>query len=70
MPRPSHQILTDYDDGCAGRRDIDMRAVMHEIIDDIRSSYKLALKGVVPDRVIEAIEQNMDDYVANHYGDD
>lgn len=70
MPRTPAELLADYDDGCQGRRDIDMRAILHEIIEDVRESYRMAIAGETHQRVLDRIDNEVDDYLANHYGDD
>lgn len=72
-PRTADDILTDYDRGCRGEADIDMRSIMWEIIDAVRDSYALALRGtkqpLTREQIVE-VEQTVEDFLVNSYGDD
>ena len=70
--RTPDEILTDYDRGCRGEADIDMREILWEIIDDIRSSYALAMEchERIDDQTAHDITITVEDYLANSYGDD
>lgn len=89
--RDPDDILNDFDHGCAGQADHDMREIMWQIIDSVRDSYALALRGLGRDgakldgqlrpaidggtgvalgrRQIETIEQTVEDYLTNNWGD-
>lgn len=76
MPsRPASEILADYDRGCRGEADIDMRAILWEVIEDVRESYGLAIKheraiSMYPDDLdFDSIEASVSDYLTNNYGD-
>ncbi len=65
--RTPDEILSDLNRAVTGQADIDVFALVHEIIDDVRSSYRLAAQGTVdPDRFDE-VETEVSDYIANHY---
>lgn len=54
-------IMEDFDAGAKGTRDVDMRGILWEIIEDILDSIRLADGDVLA---------TVTDYVANNYGDD
>ena len=64
------EILDDFDAGCAGLADIDMRGVLWEVIADLIVSGSLYLSTVYPEAQVAAFRSAMEDYAANHYGDD
>lgn len=47
--RTPDEILTDFDAGCSGVADYDMREILHEVIADICSSYTLAINAKLID---------------------
>lgn len=72
MPRPRtpDEILTDYDRGCRGEADVDMRGILWEVIADVGSSYELAMQGMqLGQDIIAEVNNEVGDYLASHYGD-
>jgi hypothetical protein len=70
-PRTPDEIMTDFDAAVAGQADIDPRAILWEIIEDIQHSYSLAMANTaVPLVDEETISGTVSDYLVNHYGDD
>lgn len=71
MDASSDELLALFDAGAQGRADVDMRAVLWDILDDVRRSYRLALReaGVMPP-IAHSVDQTVEDYLINHYGDD
>lgn len=67
--RPASEILADFDRGCRGEADIDMRAILWEVIEDICTTYRLAIDATTTERTLQRIERDVDDYLANNYGD-
>lgn len=63
-------ILNDFDNGAAGLDDIDMRAVLWEVIEDVCQSYQLALGEILDDNSAAEINTIVLDYLTNHYGTD
>lgn len=70
VPRHPDEVMQDFAEGCQGRADIDMKDVLHEIIDDIVDTVDLALSARIDDRRRREAIAEVGDYVANHYGDD
>lgn len=56
--------------GAAGGDDIEMRSVLWEVIEDVCHSYKVALNAITDADTAEAINTEVLDYIANHYGTD
>ena len=78
MPRPPDEILNDFGQGMRGQADVDMFGLLHEVIEDIQSSYRLAMEATRDqphnvDRIgmdiINEVEGTVSDYVTNHYGE-
>lgn len=71
-PRTPDQILEDFETGCQGAMaNMDMRAILWEVIDDIRQSYRLAMEAEdVDEGTVDAVQDTVLDYAVNHYGDD
>jgi hypothetical protein len=67
-PQTPEQLLADFDAGSQGVSDVDMRSVLWAIIADVKDSYRRAMSGISPDAA-EAIQSEVDDYLAAHYGD-
>lgn len=65
------QLMQDFRDAAQGRSDLDTEAILGCIIEDVQSSYRLAMveAGIEPGTVKE-IEDTVSDYIANHYGED
>ena len=71
MPRLPDEIMTDFQAGCQGTADIDMTALLWEIIQDVMDSYWLAMKNQqVSLKDALNIQDTVVDYLANNYGDD
>ncbi|MCZ4580477.1 MULTISPECIES: hypothetical protein [Gordonia] len=72
LARSPDEIMHDLDQALCGRADIDAKAVIFELIDDIRSAYRLAIASHIgrPCTAVSTIDLEIDDYIANHYGDD
>lgn len=76
MSRMPDQIMGDFDIATRGQADIDPREVLWEVIDDIRSSYRLAmehaLKGLGVDwpNLVDEVQDTVLSYVSDAYGDD
>ena len=69
--RTPEQLLQEYDDGCHGRADVDMRGILHAIIADVQDSYtKAMLAHGASDVTAKAVTTEVTDYIINHYGDD
>ncbi len=70
--RTPDKILEDFDAGASrgASGDVDMHAVLHEVIADITNAYALAMSAHVPAAVVDAIQCEVHNYVANNYGDD
>ena len=70
MGRTPDEIMADFDIGCQGRADIDMHGILWEIINDILDTVdKAVTTGTMEVNKILIMEE-INDYVANHYGDD
>ncbi|KQU35771.1 MULTISPECIES: hypothetical protein [Nocardiaceae] len=68
--RSPDEIISDLDQAIRGLADLDTKELVFELIDDLRSSYRLAIAPhLVDPGAASAIEAEIDDYVANHYGD-
>lgn len=75
--RPEHptrtpdELLTDLDSRFE-RLEVEAgRAILWEIIEDIRSSYRLAITNRYGENETTlSIETEVTDYLVNHYGDD
>ena len=71
--RTPDKILADFDAGCMGTADVDMRGVLWEIINDILDSIELAEAEArfVSDESphYRGVHSTVQDYVINHYGD-
>ena len=68
--RTPSQIMADFDRAALGVADIDMHAVLWEMLDDARSSWRLALAAqghLTPEQINDA-DATVTDYLANHYG--
>lgn len=64
------QLLQQFDAGCQGTADIDMRGVLHAIVADIQDSYTKAMLAHGASAVTaKAVTNVVNDYIANHYGD-
>lgn len=71
MPRTPDALLADFDKGIKGQADIDMYDVLWEILDDVRSSYRLAMKmHDFHDDYVEDVDKTVFDYIVNHYGEE
>lgn len=70
--RTPDEIMTDFYAGCSGQSDIDMHAVLWEILEDVLNSVKLASTAYMKDGYTDggSIHDTVRDYVVNHYGDD
>lgn len=69
--RSPDEIMSDLDQAIRGVADLDTRDLVFELIDDLRSSYRLAIAPHLSDAsAAAAIETEISDYIANHYGDD
>jgi hypothetical protein len=67
---PPETLLADFDAGSQGLRDVDMRATLWAIVEDVRDSYRKTMKSSGIDAsVIGYIDSQVDDYLTNHYGD-
>lgn len=63
-------ILRDFDAGCSGSADIDMRAILWEIIADVTDSYAKAMKSAyISIATQKEITDTVDAYLVHHYGD-
>lgn len=70
MVRHPDEILTDFAKAVKGTADINPHDVLWEIINDVAESAVLAAKGAnVTSRQLEEIDQSIEDYLANTYGD-
>ncbi|MGI6797940.1 hypothetical protein [Gordonia sihwensis] len=67
--RHPDQIMADLQQALAGRSDLDAMELVFEVVDDVRSSYRLALEDHLTAGQIAAVETTIDDYIGNHYGD-
>jgi hypothetical protein len=64
------ELLEAYDRGCRGQADVDMRRILHEIIQDVRHSTRLAMASAgIPEQTVIQVDAVVDNYVANHYAD-
>lgn len=71
MARHPDEILTDFAKAVKGTADINPHDILWEIINDVTDSAILAVRGAdVSDKQLEEIDQTIEDYVANTYGDD
>ena len=70
MARHPDVILADFEAAVRGTADIDPYEILHEIIGDVQSSYRLAMTDVVDPERVDEVQNTVTDYVANHYGDD
>lgn len=72
LARSPDEIKHDLDQALCGHADIDAKTVIFELIDDIRSAYRLAIASRIghPRTAVSTIDLEVDDYIANHYGDD
>lgn len=72
--RVAQAILDDFDAGCRGEGDHDMRGLLWEVIEDIRLAYRVAMIDALDtapaDQIIATVESTVNDYVVNNYGDD
>lgn len=76
--RTPDQILRDLDQldtSFCDDPNVTVRGLIWEVIEDIRSSYRLAIDDILGATlsqigIQEGIEVIVDDYLANHYGDD
>lgn len=77
--RTPDEILDDFDAGSRDRvvlvpRQIDMRAVLWEVIDDIRYSYRLAMEDcttvTITPEAIDEVQDAVLNYLTNNWGDD
>lgn len=74
-PRTPEQILADFDAGCRGEADIDMRAVLWEVIEDLLDSlgrYEAwdFEESATPAEIVRQCKGMLTDYLVNNYGDD
>lgn len=72
-PRHPDQIMEDFDRGCRGLSDIDMKGVLWEVIEDLLASVKLACESHDADPkfvTMDSIYTTVVDYATNSYGDD
>ncbi len=68
--RSPDEIMSDLDQAIRGLADLDTKELIFELIDDLRSSYRLAIAPYLADPGSAAsIEAEIDDYIAHHYGD-
>lgn len=74
MARTPDEILTDIDTVAATSVDgPDLRNLMWEVIEDVRSSLRLAIDNTqepLTDGQKQEIWLTIEDYVVNNYGDD
>lgn len=71
QPRSPDEIMSDLDQAIRGVADFDTRELVFELIDDLRSSYRLAIAPhLVDTSAAAAIETEISDHIANHYGAD
>lgn len=64
------QLLNEFDLGCKGQADVDMRGILHAIIGDVVDSFRLALSDEVEPAIRQRVITEVEDYIANNYGDD
>jgi len=72
MARTPDEILADFDAAFLGETDVslsNMRDLLWEIIEDVNNSWMLAVQAHSPLTAYLA-KQTVNDYLANHYGDD
>jgi len=75
MPRTPDQIMKDFEAAAYGRADYDIHLTLDEILQDVLDSVKLACTaydehGHCPAvSTVNHIFHTVDDYVANHYGE-
>ena len=62
-------ILAEFDAGCAGDPDVDLRGLLLEVIGDIVDSGVLFLTGPVASEVVADFQDTLDGYVSYYYGD-
>lgn len=60
MSRTPDEILTDFDAGCQGLADIDMREILHEVIADIADSAQLAIRTQFADMIRQGLPSTPD----------
>lgn len=53
-----------------GQADIDTYSILHEIIDDVRDSYRVALSNMGAVDVVDQVDAVVDTYVTNYYGEE
>lgn len=70
QPRSADEIISDLDQAIRGLADLDTRELVFELIEDLRSSYRLAIAPHLPTTTAAAIETEITDYIGNNYGDD
>lgn len=68
-PRPITEVLSDFDDAACGRADIDIRAVLWELLHDVADSYSLALaeQTALTPQQIAGVNTTVSDYLSNTY---
>lgn len=74
MKRHPTELMTDFQRAANGEADIDIHAVLWDIIGDICDSYGLALDaemmaGKMTAETNIAVRTTVADYLANHYGE-
>ncbi len=69
--RMPSQIMDDFWAGTKGTADIDMEAVLWEILDDVLHSMELTLTSTtdLDDYTIRNQIETVRDYMVNHYGE-
>lgn len=70
-PRKADDIIGDLDQAIRGLADLDTRELIFELIENLRSSYRLAMAPhLTHAAAATAIETEITDYIANNYGED